>query len=99
MADTENAVAAATKPAEVTKTESSVEVKSDSKPEDKTTKSDDGEEKWELNGKSEEKNGRRNDREERSGRFGRDNNRRDGGRGRGQGRGNFRDNRNKRCAQ
>jgi lupus La protein len=47
MADTENMPAAATNPAEVTKTESAADVKTetnDSKPEEKTTKADDGEE-------------------------------------------------------
>jgi lupus La protein len=101
MADTENMPAAATNPAEVTKTESAADVKTetnDSKPEEKTTKADDGEEKWGLNGKSEDKRDRRDDR---NGRSGRDNDRRDGGRGRGQNRGrgnNFRNDRNKRFA-
>jgi lupus La protein len=90
MADTENTAAAATNSTEVPKTETSVDVQSESKTEEKATKADDGEEKWDLNGKSQEKN----DRGERSGRFGRNDNR-DGGRGRGRGRGNFQNNRKK----
>ena len=96
MADQQTTAAPAANPAEVSKTESTANVQSesktetsDSKPEEKANKTGNGEEKWEVNGKSEDKNGRRNDR-------------RDGGRGgRGSrgGRGNFRDNRNKRCAQ
>jgi lupus La protein len=101
MADTENTAAQATNPTDVSKPESAVEVKtetSDSKPEQKAAKGDDGEEKWELNGKSEDKSDRRDNR---NGRSNRDNDRRDGGRGRGQGRGrggNFKNDRNKRCA-
>ncbi|KAH7371152.1 hypothetical protein BKA66DRAFT_561596 [Pyrenochaeta sp. MPI-SDFR-AT-0127] len=101
MADTENAAQAATNPAEAPKTESSGEVKSGSQAEQTQSnteekaaddsaakdKSDDaGEQKWELNGKSKERDSRRNDRNGRQDRF---DNRRDGGRGRGRGRGGF----------
>ncbi|KAF2849781.1 hypothetical protein T440DRAFT_426410 [Plenodomus tracheiphilus IPT5] len=107
MADTEAKTAAATNPTEAPKTESSTEVKSDSKAtteskteETKAAKADDaGETKWEINGKSEEKSDRREDRGDRNGRFGRnndrrDNDRRDNGRGRGRGRGGFQKNNN-----
>ncbi|KAF1838957.1 hypothetical protein BDW02DRAFT_564559 [Decorospora gaudefroyi] len=100
MADTEKTAAAATSPAAVTETQSAGEVGSgakaetaeattDSKPAEKASRADDGEEKWALNGKSDEKNGRRNDRGDRHDRYVRDNQRRDGARGRGQGRGSF----------
>ncbi|KAH7072241.1 hypothetical protein BKA63DRAFT_65687 [Paraphoma chrysanthemicola] len=102
MADTETAAAAATNPAEVSKNESSganPEVqptesagKSDDKPsgdgESKSKTEDAGEEKWTLNGKSDDKDERRGERNH--GRNGRDHSdRRGGGRGRGRGRGNF----------
>lgn len=95
MADTENAAAAATNPAEVSKTESS-DLKSDAKTTTSAdvaadSKTEAGEEKWQLNGKSEERRGGRNDRN------GRDyNDRRGGQRGRGRGRGGFQNN-NKKC--
>ncbi|CAE7028204.1 hypothetical protein P3342_006145 [Pyrenophora teres f. teres] len=88
MADTAVTGAAAARPAEG-KTESSAQVDTGAKTESsesngKPTKTDDGEEKWALNGKSDEKNGRRNDRSDRN-----DRNDRNGrsGRGRGGGRG------------
>jgi len=89
MADTDVTGAAIANPAEG-KTESSAQVEAGAKTESnessaKTTKTDDGEEKWALNGKSEEKNGRRNDRDDRNRRSGRDNHR--GGRGGRGGRG------------
>ncbi|KAF1850542.1 uncharacterized protein K460DRAFT_327528 [Cucurbitaria berberidis CBS 394.84] len=91
MADTENAAQAAPNPTEAPKTESSVDVKADST----GPKTDDaGEQTWELNGKSEDKQGRRNDREDRNGRFGRNNDRRDNRGGRGRGRGGFQHNNN-----
>jgi len=80
MADTDVTGAAIANPAEG-KTESSAQVEAGAK----ATKTDDGEEKWALNGKSEEKNGRRNDRDDRNRRSGRDNHR--GGRGGRGGRG------------
>jgi lupus La protein len=105
MADTENAASAATNPAEVSKTESSdpkaTTSAADAKSVDKiagdsesNAKSNDvGEEKWELNGnaKDERRGGRdRNDRSDRNDRF---NDRRGGQRGRGRGRGGFQNNR------
>jgi lupus La protein len=103
MADTETTAAPTTNLAEVSKTESAVEVTTetteskpettDSKPEEKATKTDDGEEKWALNGKSEDKNDRRDTHNARSGR---DN------RGRGNFKNNFKNNhkndRRKTCA-
>ncbi|CAN9176682.1 unnamed protein product [Alternaria alternata] len=87
MADQQTTAAPAANPAEVSKTESTANVQSesktetsDSKPEEKANKTGNGEEKWEVNGKSEDKNGRRNDRRG-GGRGGRE-----GGRG---GRGNL----------
>lgn len=92
MADTENAGAAAANPAEVPKTESSdakpttsTDVAADAKTQDA------GEEKWELNGKSDDRDERRggrnsykrNDRDDRRGGG------RGGGRGRGRGRGGY----------
>lgn len=104
MADTENVAAAASNPAEAVKTESS-DVKpttsndatmSDAKADNSKDKSEAaGEEKWELNGNSKDKDerrGGRNDRNDRNGRFDRFNDRRDGGRGRGRGRGGFNNN-------
>jgi lupus La protein len=106
MADTENAAAAATNPADVKMTESSdLQTKAasangpaDAKSEEKAVgdseskvKSDDaGEEKWELNGKKDERRGERNDRGNRNDR---PNDRRGGQRGRGRGRGGFQNNR------
>ena len=92
MADTDVTGAAVANPAEG-KTESSAQVEAGAKTESnetgaKATNNDDGEEKWALNGKSEEKNGRRNDRDDRNDRnrrSGRDNHR--GGRGGRGGRG------------
>ncbi|CAO2653557.1 Nn.00g029680.m01.CDS01 [Neocucurbitaria sp. VM-36] len=98
MADTENAAQVASNPTEAPKTESST----DAQAKEQAPKSDDaGEQKWELNGKSEEKSDRRNDQEHRNGRFGRNNDRRDNDRrdnrgGRGRGRGGFQNNGNKR---
>ncbi|KAF1938698.1 hypothetical protein EJ02DRAFT_468737 [Clathrospora elynae] len=109
MADTGNTPAAAANPAEATgtRTESSVEIKTESKaattdamPAEAAKSADQGEEKWALNGKPDEKSERRNDRSDRGGRFGRNdrndrNDRRDGGRGRGRGRGSFQNNHSK----
>jgi lupus La protein len=100
MADTENAVAAATNPAEVSKTESSdlkattsaADAKSEEKVAGDSAKSNDaGEEKWELNGNAkDERRGGRGERNDRNDRF---NDRRGGQRGRGRGRGGFQNNR------
>jgi lupus La protein len=110
MADTENAAATATNPAEVPKAESSdlkaevkpttsTEAPADSKSDDKPAgdKPADGEEKWALNGASGERRSGRNDRKDdrKDDRNGRDDrDRRGGQRGRGRGRGGFQ---NKRC--
>lgn len=95
MADTEIAAAAASNPAEASQAETALQVESDSKTETKPdAKAADGEEKWELNGKSSEKGAHRNDREDRNGRNSRDN--RGGRGGRGGSKGN---NRNKKYAQ
>lgn len=88
MADTEIAAAAASNPAETSQAEKALQVESDSKTETKPdTKAADGEEKWELNGKSGEKSAHRNDREDRNGRNGRDNRGGRGGRGGSKGNG------------
>ncbi|USP75402.1 uncharacterized protein yc1106_02676 [Curvularia clavata] len=88
MADTENAAAAASNPTEASQADNSAQVESGSKADPKAeSNAADGEEKWELNKKSNDKSAQR---EDRNGRAGRDNH---GGRS---GRGNFRDNRKKR---
>jgi lupus La protein len=109
MADTGNAAATATNPAEAPKAESS-DLRAEVKPTTSTDapagdkadgsaagdKAADGEEKWALNGASGERRSGRNDRSERKDdRHGRDDrDRRGGQRGRGRGRGGFQ---NKRC--
>jgi lupus La protein len=109
MADTETAAAAATNPADVSMTESSdlqakatsangpADAKSGEKAagdsESKSKSDDAGEEKWELNGKKDERRGGRGERNDRGDRNDRPNDRRGGQRGRGRGRGGFQNNR------